>query len=224
MKRPCVSLLAALAIATLCPSGAAAQTTAPASSFPFAGRLSIGAIVGAASVQNIGGALGGEISYTVTDAIDIFGEGVGFQDLTTRRQIDRMPIITSALQSSQGKTATGTLTAPAGYGGGGVRVMLMQGRSLRPYVAFAAGSARIALTPAFTLGGTDVTASLSQYGIALGRDLTGDISAAAFGGGGGVRINKPRFYIDGGVRLTSIRTPDQPTNVLRGELRAGLRF
>lgn len=224
MKRSCVSVLAALAIAGVLPSDAAAQTAAPASSSLFAGRLSIGAIVGAAAVQNVGGSFGGEISYTVTDAIDIFGEGAMFQDVVTRRRLDRVPTITNFLQSSQGKTATGTLTAPAGYGGGGVRVTLMQGRSLRPYVAFAAGSARIALTPAFTLGGTDVTASLSQYGIALGSDLTGDISAAAFGGGGGVRINKPRFYIDGGVRLTSIRTPDQPTNVLRGELRAGLRF
>src|SRR4051812_46290188 len=107
-KRPRVILLA-LAVAGTC-SAAAAQTPTPtAASSRLAGRLSIGAIAGAAAVENVGGAFGGEVGYRVTDTIDLFGEGVMFQDIATRRRLERVPVVTNFLQSSQGKTATGAL-------------------------------------------------------------------------------------------------------------------
>ena len=182
MTRVWVTLLAALV-----PVTASAQTA------PNARRLAIGAIVGAAVVQNVGGALGGEISFTLTDSLDVFAEGIAMQDVVTRRRLNLVPIVTNFLQSSQGKTATGDLTAPAGYGGAGVRFALTKGK-IQPYVAFSAGAATVTLMPVFTLGGIDVTTTLSQYGVQIGSDLTGESTSAAFGGGAGVRMTGPRMW------------------------------
>jgi hypothetical protein len=212
-------------------SSAGAQTPAGPPSRPPAAAAATkdtgffaGATAGAASVQNVGGLFGGEAGFGLSDNLDVFGEGLWMEDVVTRRRLGLANTIGTYLQTSQGKAATGTVVAPAAYGGAGVRFAFMTSGAVRPYVAFSVGAAHIALRPAFTLSGSDVTAALSQYGVTIGSDLTGEVTKPAFSGGGGVRFAPNRWYVDGGVRVISIRTTDQTTNVLRASVSLGVKF
>ena len=216
-------IIAVLACAILLGHAAVAAAQSPAKT-GLLHRLEFSGIAGAAAVKNVGGTYGGELSLPWSDRITLFGEGIWMEDVVTRHRADVAEPIASALEASQGKPASGTVTAPAAYGGGGVRILLAPHHSMRPYVAFSAGAAHVAYTPVFVLAGTNVTKSLPQYGVTLGRDLTGESTNAAFSGGAGIRIPKGRWSFDIGLRVTSIRTPNGPTNVSGLRAALGLKF
>jgi hypothetical protein len=54
--------------------------------------------------------------------------------------------------------------------------------------------------------------------------LTGEVTKPAFGGGIGVLVDQGRWYVDVGVRVTSIQTDGQPTNVIRAGGGIGIKF
>ena len=104
------------------------------------------------------------------------------------------------------------------------RYVLESQRAYRPYAVFGIGGARIAPKSTFTLGGTDISGQLAQYGVTLGLDLSGHRSHPAFTGGVGVLVPYGKWYGDAGVRVTSIRTEGQATNVVRLNIGVGARF
>lgn len=217
------TILGLMAAALLYAVPAAAQTAiaaVPAND----GRWFIGGFAGASAVQNAGGTAGGEFGLRLTHAIDVFGEGAWMQDAVTRRRLELAQSVASVLQASQGRAASGTIEAPAGYGGAAIRIALTHGGRIRPYVTAGAGMARITLKPSFILAGADVTANLPAYGVTLGRDLTGNLSKPAFTGGIGVRIPRGAWYIDGGFHVLSIQTDEQVTRVLRAGGGIGFNF
>ena len=204
---------------------AAARPSTPAAAPAASDRgVFVGATAGGASVQNVGGLFGGELGFRVTDQIDVFGEGLWMEDVVSRRRLAVATTIGAFLQTSQGKPATGTVVAPASYGGAGVRYSFMTKGHVRPYVAVSVGGAHIAFKPTFTLSGSDVTSSLGQYGVTIGSDLTGEITRPAVSGGVGVRFVRARWYVDGGVRVIGVRTTDQATNVLCASASFGFKF
>ena len=181
-------------------------------------------MAGAGSVHKAAGLLGGQLGFRLSDRIDIVGEGVGLLDVVSRQRLDMANLVGTYLQASQGGAVSSTVKAPAFYAGGGLHLMLTGVQRVRPFVAVGAGMARVTLQPAFTLGGADVTASLPQYGVTLGSDLTGSSTKPAFAGGVGVRIAQGRWGIDADVGVISIRTPGSPTNVLRTSVGLGFGF
>jgi len=201
-----------MAAALLAPVAAAAQTPAPAQA---GAHFYVAGIAGAEAVHKTGALAGGEIGVAMNDRIEVFGEGLWMQDVVTRQRLSHADTVTAYLQTTQGKPATGTVEAPAGYFGGGVRVMLTTSRSFRPYIAGAAGAAHVTYKPTFTLAGADVTTSLPLYGVTLGSDITGETTNTAFSVTPGVRWRRGAWHVDGQVGLISIRTPDEATNVLR---------
>jgi hypothetical protein len=229
-SRVITGILCAFAVALATP--ALAQTpqapAASAASAAPAGRIGqkgqVGILVGASSVQNVGALLGAQAAFHVDDNIDIVAEGIWMQDTVTRLRLETAKTIAGALQTSQGKTATGVVDAPAYYGGIGVRYLLPFGTAARPYLTAGGGVARVVYRPAFTLGGADVTTTLATYGVTLGADITGEVTKPAFGGGFGLMFEKGKIVIDGGVRLLSIQTEGQKTNVLRAQLGIGIKF
>jgi hypothetical protein len=210
-----IGFLAAVALAAVSIAYPAAAQTPAASPASPAGHMFIGATGGAAAVENVSGTFGGEIGVTLTDLVDVFGEGAWMADVVSRRELDDAKTIATFLQNSQGAASTGTVKAPAFYAGAAVRVMFMHSGTVHPYVTAGGGIAHIAYQPTFTLGGTDVTANLSQYGVTLGSDVTGEVTKPAFSGGFGVHVTQGRWYVDGSLRVTSIRTDQQATNVVR---------
>jgi opacity protein-like surface antigen len=213
----------------LCATTAAAQTTPAASapksvSGPVVNLWYVGASTGIAAVERVGGEFAGEVGFRVWRNLDISGEVGWFQDVVTRRRLDLAATLATFLQQTQGKTATSDVEAPATYGSVNFRWVFESQRMVRPYAVFGVGGARVELNPTFTLGGTDITDALLQYGVTLGADLTGHSSHAAITGGGGVLLPFGKYYADVNYRLTSIMTESQSTNVSRVNFGFGLRF
>ena len=205
----------------------AAQTPAaskPAPAMSSDSGFQIGVLAGLGAVQNVGGLFGVEAGYKINKNIQIDAEGFWMQDAITRARLDAATGLATSLTSSLGKSTTITVTAPTTYGGGGLKFFIPMDGNVHPYVALGAGVAKIAYTPTFTVGGADVTTSLSTYGITLGSDFTGDVTKVAITGGLGVQIERNRLAIDIGIRLTSIQTDSQSTNVLRAHVGLGYKF
>ena len=186
--------------------------------------ISIAGQGGVAAVQNVGPSAAGMLTFRLNTFVEAIGEGVWIKDSASRRRIEAAKTIATYLQTSQGKPASGTLEIPAVVAGFGVRVMLVPPGHVRPYFVVTGGIAKLAFKPAFVLSGADVTTNLTQYGVTLGSDLTGEISKPAYGGGVGVLVDQGRWYLDGALRVTSIQTEGQPTNVLRAGGGIGIRF
>ena len=217
-------ILMAVGVCALMASPAAAQSAAPAAA-PAASSngAQIGVFAGAGAVQNVGAIAGGNLGYRVSDNLMIEAEGGWSQDAVTRARLDAIKGLGTYLTQSTGKASTATMTAPAGFGVAGIRY-LFSSNSVSPYVALNGGFAKLVLKPAITVGGTDVTTSLSTYGVTLGSDFTGDVTKAAFGGGFGVLINRDRLVIDLGLRLLSIQTDGQATNLTSARFGIAYRF
>jgi len=206
-------------------ASAAAQGVPAGASAPIGGqKVSIGAIGGAAAVQEVGALAGGELAFRLSNRLSGMGEGLWLQNVVTRRRLDLAASVASAMQTAQGKAASGSVEAPAFYAGGGVRFDITTHGTWRPFITFTAGIARITLQPSFTLGGADVTKNISTYGVTLGEDLTGESTEPAFSSSFGVRMLHGRWYVDGTFGVISIQTPDQATNVLRASAGFGYRF
>lgn len=203
---------------------AAAQTApAPAPAAKTTG-VDVGVFGGLSSVQNVGGLAGGQIAIRVHPMIHIVAEGAWMQDAVTRAQLNAAAGFATYLTAREGKTATVTLDAPATYGGAGLRLLVPMQGAVHPYFAAGAGMAKVVKRPAFQLAGSDITTQLSTYGVTLGSDLTGDVTKLAFTGGLGVLVDRNRLSFDVGVRVTSIQTEGQKTNVLRGQIGISYKF
>ncbi len=220
-----VCAAAAIAVALLSARPAAAQVSgaAPAPA-PSTGRVLFGGEAGVSAVENIGALVGGELGYHVTNQLDVLGEGFWMQDVVTRRRLDSAASVAAFLHGTQGAAASSTIKAPAFYAGGGLRYMLKSEGRVRPYLLVSAGAGWITLKPAFTLGGSNVTSTLPQYGVTLGSDLTGKLTEPAVSARFGVRMSQTRTYVDGGIRVTTIWTPNQATNVVSASAGFGFRF
>jgi hypothetical protein len=211
--------LAAFMAGLACAVPAAAQTAPAPESQWF-----LGGTGGAAAVQNIGGAFGGEIGARLTGRLNVFGEFLDATDTATRRRIGTAMDVATALQASQGTPATGTVKAPAALFMGGIRYVVHRSGDLRFFVQGEGGVARVTFQPTFTLAGADITSQLSQFGVTLGADLAGTATNAAFGGGVGVELERGPWYLGGQIGLLSIKTPSQASNVVRATFTFGRWF
>ncbi len=150
-----------------------------------------GLVTGTEAVQKSGGVVGAEAGARVWRNLDVFLEGGSFGDVVPQRQLDVATPLTAYLQQTQGKTAASTVKMPAVYGGVGARWVFENVNIagwVKPYVQFSVGAARVKREPTFTLAGSDVTSSLSQYGVKLGADMTATERRGAVTGGFGVLV------------------------------------
>lgn len=199
--------------------GAVKNTTLPAIG------VTVSVLGGISAVQNVGAMAGAQIGYRVNDNVQIEAEGVWMKDVVTRARLTTATTFATYLATANSKSSTGTVEAPANYFGGSVRYVIpMASKTVHPYISVGGGVARIAYKPTFTLGGADITTSLATYGVTLGSDMTGEVTKPAFGGGVGLTIDRGHLAIDAGVRLLSIQTEGQKTNVIRALIGIGYKF
>ncbi len=209
---------------------AAAQTPTPAApvvaSAPVAATsgVEVGIIGGLGSVQNVGPMFGGQVTYRINQQFRVSGEGFWVKDAVTRARLNAIAGFATFLTNREGKTATAELVAPATYGGLAVQYLFPIKGSVHPYASAGAGLAKIVSQPKFTLGGADITTSLPTYGVTLGSDFAGEFTKFAITGGLGVIIERSRLSFDLGLRLTSVQTEGQKTNILRGQLGVAYKF
>jgi opacity protein-like surface antigen len=86
------------------------------------------------------------------------------------------------------------------------------------------GVAKVKQDVAFTIGGTDVTSNLQQFGTVLGTDLSGDFTKPMLTLGGGVAYPIRRLVLDFQYRFGRIFAEDAGINVNRAGIGIGVRF
>jgi hypothetical protein len=183
----------------------------------------LGVISGVQVVARAAPILGGEFGVRLRKNVQVVVEGGWFKDVVTDRRIDELASFATYLQQTQGQPATSEIDAPAWFGNVGLRYIFENSRGVRPYILANAGLARVEFRPSFTLNNKPISSNVSQYGITLGRDLLGPGNHLAYGGGAGVVVGH-KWYLDLGIRLTRIGTPDHHTDVRRLSVGVGRRF
>ena len=186
-----------------------------------------GLVTGVESVQKSGGVFGAEVGARVWRNLDAYFEAGSFGDVVTQQQLDVATPLTAYLQQTQGQPATSTVKMPTAFVGVGARWVFEKVNLagwVKPYVQFSVGGARVKREPTFTLAGSDVTSSLSQYGVQLGADMTATEHRAALTGGFGALVPYRMLYVDVGYKLTSIKIPAESINVSRLHIGIGARF
>jgi hypothetical protein len=207
-------------LSAVCLSASASAQTARLP--PPLDRVYVGAGTGVAAVQNAGGLAEGFVGWRQSARLDLTAQAMWLQDLVTRRRLDLADGLAAYLQQSDRNTQV-SIDAPGLAAIGGVRWTLFAG-SLRPYLTAGGGVARIALRPAVTVAGVDVTARLADVGVSLGSDLTGTSYHPAISGGLGVQTTRGRWLVDAVVRLLSIRMAGQPTDAALVSVSLARRF
>jgi hypothetical protein len=204
------------------PSGSA---TSPSTAGPMVNLWYIGGATGAGVVDSVSAQGNVEVGMRIWKNLDLLIEGGYAGNLATRREADRAGTIAAILQAAQGSAVTSSVRVPSSYAAFGARWVFESSSRFRPYVLLSFGGTSINLKPKFVLNGTDVTGSLSSFGITLGSDLIGSYRPSAVGGGGGMLVPLGRqWYFDGSIRLLSVNTVGQRSNLSRVTFGVGRRF
>lgn len=215
-------LLCALIVSTFALGGVArAQTSAAADN----GYIEA---VGQSSFGNVTSqSFGVEAGVTIRPRLQVFVEVGRTNDVSSSELGSAAQTIAGALARTQ--SAVGfTVKEPATFVDGGLRFVLVPpGESrVQPYVLGGAGIARLEKNVRFSVGGSDVTDSLSQapFYITLGSDLSGSSTSTMLVGGGGVAVPWKRLVIDFQVRIGRILAEEQAFTVGRAGIGVGVRF
>jgi len=225
---------AALAAASLLLSQSVfAQTPAPASS-PAQGStpgksmmdgITLGVEGGVTFTKKTGGAVGAEIvtkEYWKNTAFSL--EGGWFSSVVNAHRLDSAQAIANYLAQTQGQPASATVKVPAGFGAVNLRYTLMTKPRYRLYALVGGGFGVTSPKTKFTLGGSDVSGSLGQYGVTLGKDLAGNSVGGLVNAGLGVSMPHGKWVGDASYRLSPIFSAGETTVVNRLNFGVGYKF
>jgi hypothetical protein len=220
-----VVVLAFLAMA----QSAAAQTPAPVQT-AVPTRWYAGINFGTAAVEKYSGVFGLEGGWRIFPDRPIFrhfdavGELTWTGNVVTGRQVGVINTLAGELGRLQSGTATGAIKVPAFYAGLGLRYMLDETATFKPYVILTLGGTKTKLKPTLTLNGNDVTGSSTQFGVTLGRDVIGEYNNFTASYGAGFIVDYLPWYFDLGLRVASIHEDDETANAARLVIGGGYRF
>jgi hypothetical protein len=216
MKQLWSSVLAAVAIGIAVP--AAAQTPGAT------GEWAVGVNTGVAVVDKATGVVAGEVSRRVSDNLDLLAEGVWLANGASHQQRNGVGSLADYLARTQGQDASGSVDVHVFYVGAGVRWLVGSLGRLQPYGIVTGGLAHTKPNATFMLGGADVTGSIGDYGIGLGKDLSGSSNSGAVSAGLGVLAGSGPLYFDIGARWMNIGGSSARVNVGRFVIGGGYRF
>ena len=180
---------------------------------------------------------GAELGFTILPGLQVFAEGGQIRDVATPDLGINAQTIAGALgvalkQSGDARTVGYSVKEPATFGVVGIRYLIPtsgSGRSplgkAHPYVMGGVGIAKVEKRVAFTIGGTDVTGTLQQYGVQLGTDLSGSVTKPMLTLGGGVTLPIWRqLVLDFQYRYGRIFADDQAIVAQRAGVGLGIMF
>ena len=219
------TLLLSIAATFACAALAAAQPAAPPPSSPAAAAgPETGYLEGVA--QSAFGhvtsqSYGIEAGYVVEPQVDIFFEVGRVTDASTQGIEDSAQVITNALA---GSGITATVREPVSFLAVGGKYLIATGGAFHPYVLVGAGVARVKQDVVFRTGGVDVTSTISQYGVALGGDLSGTSTKVTVMAGAGAMIPLGRrLVLDLQLRINRVLS-DPAISFGRAGIGFGVRF
>jgi hypothetical protein len=188
----------------------------------------VAAVVGTNVAGKTSVLVGAEAGGRLTSEMDIFVELGRVADLPTATRDTSAATISGGIAAQLGQQVTFDARTPTIYGGVGLRyfVPMMSGLvpHLAPYLEGVAGFARTKENVSFSVGGTDVTSRISDFGVTLGSDLAGSPTVGTLGLGIGVRLPRGPWHLDVGYRYTRLFTARQGTNSNRMHVAVAYRF
>src|SRR5215471_6651561 len=232
MKRVATAAFAAAALlvshsaSAQTPAQTPAQTSAQGASWTdkwLKGPTVFGA-GGVTLTKKTGGQISGEAGKEIWPKTMITLEGGWMSSVVNSHRIDSANAIADYLAQTQGQPASSSVKVPAGYGAVNLRRTVY---SKPRYDVYALGGLGLAVTSPkakFILGGTDVSGSLAQYGVTLGKDLSGSSVGALINFGVGATAPYGKWVGDVSYRLTPMFTPGQATYVNRFVFGVGRKF
>ena len=161
----------------------------------------------------------------VAAQLEIFVEGGRMRDVAAPEIGIAAQKIADFLSRTQGGAVTYHVKRPVSFGAAGVKFLIPAQSKLQPYVMAGGGIASVKQDVTFAIGGTDVTGNMSQYGVVLGSDLSGDFTKAMVTFGGGIVWPMwQQLVVDFQYRYGRIFAEDQGISVNRAGVGVGVRF
>jgi hypothetical protein len=214
MKRFATAALGAAAL--LVSQSAFSQTPAPASpQAPAAAPWFAGGATGVTITKKTGGEIYGEIGKEVWPKTQISLEAGWMSSVVSGHRVDAAGAIANYLAQTQGQPASATVKVPAGYGVVNVRRTVYTKPRYSVYGLGGLGFAVTSPKTKFVLGGTDVSGSMPQYGVTIGKDLAGSSASALLNFGVGATAPYKDWSGEVSYRLTPIFTTGGATIVNR---------
>ena len=168
---------------------------------------------------------GAEGGWFLNRSVAIFAEFGRVSDTAPDSLGASAEVIASYLTQVQSAPVSYSAKQPVVFGQIGVRYAWPTPGNVQPYVLGGVGAGSVKHDVAFTVGGSDVTSNLGNYGVTLGSDLAGTSTELMFTGGGGIVYKVGTLWqFDVGYRYSRILTETTGTNVNRAGLGLGIRF
>ena len=202
---------------------AASAQTAPAASAEDRGYVE--AVVQSAFGNVTSQSYGVEGGVTVKPNLQVFAEAGMVRDVASTGIGAAAQLIAGFLSQTQANVAF-RVKEPVTFGVAGVKYLFPATGSIHPYALAGGGLASVTQDVVFTIGGTDVTSSLStKYGVQLGSDLSGSYTKPMIVAGAGVMWQGwQRLVLDVQFRFGRILAEDGGVNVSRAGIGVGIRF
>lgn len=207
-----------------------AQTPAPAQSQTQEHKSIMDGITvsvggGVSFTKKTGGVVDGEIvTKEYYKNISFSLEGGWMSSVVSAHRIDSANAIATYLAQTQGQPASASVKVPAGYGAVNVRYRLMTKPRYHVYALGGGGLSVTSPKSTFTLGGTDVTGSIAQYGVTVGKDLSGSTAGGLLNVGLGAIFPRGKWVGDASYRFTSMFNGGTTTLVNRLNFAIGYTF
>jgi opacity protein-like surface antigen len=167
---------------------------------------------------------GGEIGVTVRPQLQIFVDAGRVANVAPNAFGASALLIAGFLSQTQSNVVM-TAREPVTFGLAGARYLVGSSSKLQPYILAGGGVAVVKKQVTFSVGGTDVTGNLQQYGIVLGSDLSGSETKPMLTlGGGATWPLGDRLVIDLQYRFGRVFASEGGINVSRAGGGIGLRF
>jgi opacity protein-like surface antigen len=167
---------------------------------------------------------GAEFGYAVMPALQVFVDA-GYTGNTTPKELGTAAQSIAGWMSQTQSNVTYVAKQPVSFGVGGVRYRFRSSAKVEPYVLGGVGAAQVKKDVTFSISGADVTATLPQYGVVLGSDLSGSETKAMLEFGGGVVWPAwKRLIVDFQYRYGYVFATGQGLNINRAGVGIGFRF
>ena len=167
---------------------------------------------------------GVEGGFVIKPTILVFGEVGHVGNVATASMSTAAAQIAGFLSQTQSNVGF-TVTEPVSFAVGGIKYVVPTSGKIRPYVLGGFGVATVNQNAKFTINGSDVTSTLTQYGVQLGTDLSGSFTKPMLVIGGGATYPVwQRMILDFQFRYGRIFAEDEGINVGRVGVGIGIRF
>jgi opacity protein-like surface antigen len=210
-------------ILVVCLMAAAGVARAQSSVAPEESQGYVEAVAQSAFGNVTSQSFGLEAGYTFRPATQIFVEVGQTRDTAPSSLGANAQLIANALPQGQ---SSYSVRQPMTFGVAGIRYIFpTSSGKFEPYVMAGGGVARVKKDVKFTVGSSDVTNSLQQYGVVLGTDLSGSETKGMLSLGVGVAWPAyKQLVVDLQYRYGRVFTSDEGLNVNRAGIGVGFRF